>query len=480
MQTLNTFNIRNMLKPVNIIIAGGSGLWSEKNHYPAILSLKNKGLIVRVVAICDPVNPYLNQKGEIRNSLKQVIDSDRPVWIDTTGKQPDEIAQELDTLLDISAIIVATNPVHHFFYCKWALSRKINILCDKPIVTTVNSSSSPKAALGINKNFEILWNIYAKNRQADPSYLFCSPLRRRALEPFVEVQQSLQQISDRHQEDIRHMSVVVNGGIHKFPLEYLKGGAHGHIDGVGTLSHTSYHYIDIIAWYLKSTAQQLRFIDIELSNIIRVKDYLATKSYSALAKLIGDDSVTVSDHPELSTAILETELDFVFTLKLNNSKRQRLGTVTFTVNYTGFAPRQVQYDPEITEYAHSKKSGRMSSVFFDIHQGALQQWQIHKNDEAIADHKILLNHNLHPLIGDGSSPRVFENAYEGVTTTKDLFKNFIELLAGIKIAQKDIDLLSSIDSQKLTMRIYSAMYEKIAEDSANQHSLKTIDIRDYI
>jgi len=61
------------------------------------------------------------------------------------------------------------------------------------------------------------------------------------------------------------------------------------------------------------------------------------------------------------------------------------------------------------------------------------------------------------------------NSYESEThTPKDLFKSFIKICMKQKIPKKHLSMLSLVDDQKLTNRLYSMMYEKIAEEFYNK------------
>ena len=150
-------------KQINILIAGGSGLWAEKNHYSSLVALKNEGLEVKVVAICDPVNPQDTEPTEIRDNLKKILASDQPAWINPADFSQEELLARLDNFHEVTAldgIIISTNPTYHFIYCKWALTRGVNILCDKPLITAPNSSFDVDAACLAQKQYDELLNDY--------------------------------------------------------------------------------------------------------------------------------------------------------------------------------------------------------------------------------------------------------------------------------------------------------------------------------
>lgn len=459
--------MKRFSRAINLIVAGGSGLWAEINHYPSIIALKAKGFNVKVIAICDPIDPKSNQVNEKRENLKRILELDKPYWINPSVKNLQQLKKKLNNLLKkypLCAMIVSANPVHHYFYSKWALDNKINVLCDKPLVTTENSSFDPKSAALVQERYKELNALFIKNRKENPYYIFCSPLRRRSLEPFMKIAHELEEVYKKTGEGIRHMNVIINGGIHKYPSEYLKGGAHGHLDGVGTLCHTSYHYIDLIAWYLKVARGKIHSIEISLPYVLRVSEYLDMKGYNSLRDLI-EPNFKFQESIKIPQKVLNTELDFSFYLKLKDKKGNNIGQITFVVNYSTFAPRLTKYNPDVVEYAHDKYGGRMSSVYIDIHQGPLQQIQLIKNDEVVLGHNIELRKWLHPLLGEKQENWHYKHAYEkGILTSKGLFECFIKATMKLHLPKEELNLLSIIDGQNLTNRLYSAMYEKLAEE----------------
>ena len=363
------------------------------------------------------------------------------------------------------AIIITTNPTYHYFYCAWGIENNINILCDKPLVVNKNSSSDLKNAKSIQNNFENLERLYEKAKKKNSKYMLCTPLRRRALTPFIDIANNLSRVYKKTGEGIRYMSVITNGGLHRYPVEFLKGGAHGYLDGVGSLAHSSYHYIDIIAWYLKLAQGEATKIRIILPYIFRVKDYLSIKGYKNIKNLIEENSSKINDDIELSNNILSSELDFTFHLQLLNKKNIPLGLISYSSNHTTFTPRQVKYDSEITDNANNPLGGRMSQLYIDVHQGALQNWQLIKNDVVFHGNEITTIGRQHPLIGIPYRKTKYSEAYEkGTISPQDLVISFIKYSGSLKISNDHFSLLSTIDNQKLTNRLFSKFYEKIAED----------------
>ncbi len=444
------------------MIAGGSGFWAETNHYPAILELKSEAFPLKVLAIYDIRNPYSETN---RKNLRQILKIDEPAWINPEKFSDKEVESSLDLLhkeKKISAMIVSTDPSKHFVYSAWAAKHCISVLCDKPLVVCNNASFNIESAKKIAKQYDKLKALSLKAVKKNQHYIFCSPLRRRALAPFVKIANDLSKVYKRTGEGIRHMDVIINNGVNKFPKEFLKGGAHGYIDGIGSLAHSSYHYVDVMAWYIDSAPGEVIKLEISLPYVLRVRDYLKTEGYKGISKLISEKNGL---RAKLPSTVLNSELDFMFTLKMLDKKGDLLGLVTYVSNHTTFAPRVVKYSENVLEHANKKDGGRMSHIYMDVHQGALQTWQLIKNDVVFEGNSIRIKGRKHPGLGKRNEEILYKDAYDKETVTpKDLFKSFIKYSSGIKVLSKHLNLLSSFENQNLTNKIFSAFFELLAED----------------
>lgn len=468
--------MKNTNKSLNIIVAGGSGFWAECNHYPSLLSLKQEKMPIKVVAIIDVKDP---KKESNRPNLTKIIQDDYPLWINPSGRTEQELQTELSKLhkrYRIDIIIVSTNPAHHFFYSYWAVKNKINVLCDKPLVVTKNASFDLNKARLIQSNYDKLRDHVRLAKKENPRYIFCSPLRRRALTPFVTIATELEKIYKRTGEGIRYMNVIINGGVHKYPNEFVKGGAHGYLDGVGALSHSSYHYIDVIGWYLSIAKGKIAKLTVDLPYVFRVKDYLKIDGYKKLRELIGGGNFNFNEDIKIPEQVLNCELDFTFHIKLFDKKDSPIGLISYTSNHTTFTPRLTKFIPEMVEYTNDKLGGRMSQIYYDIHQGPLQNWQLIKNDVVFFGNNIHIKGRLHPTLGKQVKEYSYEEAYDkGTLTPKDLCMSFIKYTAGLKVSKKHLRLLSTFENQNLTNKLFSLFYEKIAEEYEirNNKLLKT-------
>ncbi|MEI7758963.1 MAG: Gfo/Idh/MocA family oxidoreductase [bacterium] len=460
------------MKKVNFLIIGGSGHLCEISHYPAIISMKNEGIKSRVVAICDPDNPRSLDPSHYkvgRENLNTVLSLDDPIWINPNSfKKPSQLRHYLSQIAKkekVDIVIIASNPSSHYYYSDWAVEEGINVLCDKPLVVVPDSSWKFEKAKLIEKRFRALYKKVEKAQKANPNYRFCTPLRRRPLTPFMNVAQELTSVYEQTKEGVTYINAVVNGGIHRYPIEFLKGGAHGYLDGVGSLSHSSYHYLDILAWYLQCAPGKIAKINVTLPYVFRVKDYMQKQGYGQLMQLNDEKPYIVEHGITLPDRVLNAELDFIVHLHLYDKEDKKIGLVSYTSNHTTFSPRTAKYNPKVLDHANNKNGGRMSNIYFDIQQGSVQNWSIMKNDVVFEENYIETTQRLHPKLGNSYTKKKYTNAYDSQTITlEDLFVSFVKKSAGIEVPENHDQHLQLLNSQKLTHRLFSATYELIALD----------------
>lgn len=472
-----------MGQKINFLIIGGSGHLCELNHYPAIRSMNKEGIATRVVAICDPQDPRSTNSDHYkvgRENLNAILSSDNPLWVNPADYTEHELKHrlsEIATKEKVDVVVIATDPTYHYFYADWAVSAGISVLCDKPLIVVPDASWKPEKAKLIEKRFQSLYKKVQKAQKVNPDYCLCVPLRRRALSPFVTIAESLRSVYDDTNEGITYMTAVINSGVHRYPIEFLKGGAHGYLDGVGSLSHSSYHYLDVIAWYLQCSPGKVAKISITLPYVARVRDYLARQGYSQLLQLNNEDPSLVASDITIPDRVLNAELDFTVQMHLYNNSNNKIGLITYTSNHTTFSPRTTKYDPQMLDHTNDENGGRMSHIYFDIHQGSVQNWSLLKNDVVFEGNEIEITQRLHSKLGKSHTSMQYADAYDSETVTlKDLFTSFSKKSVGIPVPKEHEEQLQLLHTQILTHRIFSAVYELIAQDYVDPGSRKEIII----
>ncbi|MEU2390463.1 hypothetical protein [Streptomyces sp. NPDC007369] len=112
---------------------------------------------------------------------------------------------------------------------------------------------------------------------------------------------------------------AVTGGHFRLPEEYALGNAHGYTHGVGALAFSSYHYIDLMAWYLGLAQGPLTALRITNHYVRRVGDYLDTGQNRALEALLRPLSPQPAALADLDRRTALAEMDFAFTRRSTDS-----------------------------------------------------------------------------------------------------------------------------------------------------------------
>lgn len=437
-----------------VILVGGSGFWSEQNHIRNLLSLRNES-DARVAVIIDIINPASLLRHE---NLQAILARDDPQWVNPSGfSSIDDVFAHIGFTPDL--VIISSNPETHYKYALYCAQNNIPVLIDKPVIMVANAASDISASRDINQEFNTLLKESAS--QSTPVY---THLRRRALPAFVKIRDELASNYEQTKAPLTHLTIQVNGGIHKLPAEFESDyGAHGYQNGVGSLSHSAYHYIDVMLWLFSAAIGTTETINIKLNYVKRVSDYLGSNGYSYIQALLGLGKVEVMTSSPLPAALLAAELDSGFTLELRDKRGYVVGAMTFNFNHTGFSPRQ--RGVELTNHSNFRDGGRMSQIYLDIHQSTVQHWQMIKNDVVFNGNTIGLVTRRHPSIGTDHEENRYTDAYDNIEFPME--RGLLRLLKNdSSITNEEMVKLGlkPLKDEAINMAVLGAFYELIASD----------------
>ncbi|HCE76028.1 MAG TPA: hypothetical protein DEP04_05310 [Dehalococcoidia bacterium] len=454
---------------ISILFVGGSGNWAEKHYYSALYRLRADSVEFKISVICDIVNPEAEDPTLYavgRDNLRCFLSEDRPEWLRFDRDKPSTTIMSLDELhakYNFGLVIISCDPNWHFFYSTWAIKKGINTVCEKPPLLTNCPGSNQESALTLARSFDELNRLVDGAKKNNPSYLFHIPLKNRRLRPFCYVSTNLQNVYERTGQGITHVNLTVNNGLHRFNTEFLNEGAHGYLDGIGSLAHSSYHYIDLIAWFVLSARADISSLRISVPYVMRIRDYVSSAGYSSLGSVLGckDDSCCF-----LPENVLSAELDFSISIALCDSNHNLIGNIAYHSNHMSFSSRTLGLDSNVMEPGNHKDGGKMKQVLLDVHQGAMQNFILIRNHDNNDKKSFALTHRCHPAIGESVSELVFDDdLYIKGSSTEDLLRLF--LTGGHR--QMDCRLtqiLSAWREDQLTHRIFAACYELISRQSS--------------
>lgn len=456
-----------------VLLVGGCGHWAAKeNHIPAILDMKKSGIPVNVVGICDPRDPGLESNTREMPLLAEIVNLDKPQWINPSNMTEQELHQELDRLAAdrrLDVVIIACNPVHHGAYLLWAASRGIHALCDKPIICTEDAAWNQSAAAQMKYEYD---NLLKLTEQHDPATApkIAIPLRRRANDAFLTTASELENLYQSHGQGVTNLNLVKNAGMYRLPAEYEFGDAHGYRSGVGSLSFSSYHFIDVLAWYLSIAPGDATHLSVSMPYIRRLRDYISTQEAFRLGGLIDGRKETASID-RLDERTLRCEVDFVFHADILDAAGKSLGLVAYSCFNNTYSHRTVGLSQaDQAGIVPFREKGRMSQFVLDLNQGNLQHIRMSKNDVVGEKYSIDIEKRTNPSVT--SEPKKvwrFENAHTGSKTTpQGLTREFIMMSAGKPFNSSIERQISYLPDQRLTHHLFSSFYQLIADEFSGE------------
>ena len=449
-------------------------MWSEANHIPNILKLKVKYPHVKVGAVCDTLDPYVQELEH--NNLKKLLHIDRSTWVKAQNNVEAPVDQ-LDALHHQDAfdvVVIACNPTAHYEYAMWAITRGVHVICDKPLIATKYASWNVEAAKDIFKKYTELRTAFKVALAKNPLLSFNLVLRRRSLEPFRLIADRLHEVQEGYGAGINHMNIISNSGVYKYPVEMASGsGAHDFTSGVGALSHSSYHYIDLMNWYLAAAPGDVAYIIPKLIKVTRVQDYLDANLYKSLMS-INNHAPEKEEHP-LTRSVRAAELDFAFNIGFYNSQGRLIGDANFISNHLSFSPRTRRSEKSVSNPAQYEDGGRTSHLYIDIHQSGLQNLQLLKNDRAFGQSNIRVELRSHPNLAYKERESLYYgNAYNRVEySLGDLFEEIVVSIGENRPVKND--MIPSILDDELNNRLFSKFYELIAKNYSTKQAQTSDD-----
>lgn len=200
---------------------------------------------------------------------------------------PTEVEQQLDQwreTYNINAIIIATEPLVHVVYGLWAVDRNLPILMDKPISTRVNAALEMSSAEGIFRDYKRL--SLASGSGSNPSAIFSINVQRRFHYGFQEVLKLIREVRDIFGQPITSFNSSHGDGQWRLPNELKSVNYHGYGEGYGKISHSGYHFIDVLTLFIGESLPPQKTIDSlsVVSSVIRPDGYMLQQTVDDLLK----------------------------------------------------------------------------------------------------------------------------------------------------------------------------------------------------
>lgn len=202
----------------------------------------NLALVIDLNSQRESIKKYL-----LENGFKNT----RIFTIDDKYKDDEHLSEELSSnllavcnTLEITHLIISTEPKGHFMYLEFALKNNINVLTDKPITVSKNMTSLRSIEKVRKQYYEIL--ELAKHSKGTCKVM-CQRQYHRGYEKIKEV---LTDVVDEYKMPITNIDIFHSDGAWEMPHDLEKEN-HPYKYGYGKLFHSGYHFIDLLSDFIK-------------------------------------------------------------------------------------------------------------------------------------------------------------------------------------------------------------------------------------
>lgn len=277
---------------VNIMLIG-LGAHAQRCYYP-VYQRDGKEYNFRIAYVIDlegreqSIESYLSAK----NELTPLVHYFPRECVACPELSPD-VTATLDKIVSdfsIKGVILATEPLAHMPYARWAIGRGLSVLVDKPISTHEDISTSQKAAEKIVQDYVELRELY---KQSVKKYgrVLCSVMAQRRYHPiFQKTKALLKEVFERTNCPVTSIQSFHADGQWRLPAEIVDIDYHPFNKGYGKCSHSGYHFFDIVISMLEAAekpGKRINNVDI-FTNFLRPADFLTQLCSEDYDKLFAD------------------------------------------------------------------------------------------------------------------------------------------------------------------------------------------------
>jgi predicted dehydrogenase len=376
------------------------------------------------------------------------------------------------------AIIISTGPLSHKPYALWGMQHGMHILLDKPVTAAIDAVNDVHAAASLEADYEELAETRA-SVHGDRAFVLCA---HRRYHPGFDLALSL--VSETARQTgcpVTNVHGYHSDGQWRLPEEILRQEHHSYHDGHGKVSHSGFHFLDMLYRFRKAGRVRGKEADgVEVTSAFLQPDgFLIQLSREDYRRFFGPsyDAVAPTPDRELSASFgrfgeLDVEASFTFT-----RAGVAVGLASASLLHGGFS-RRTWMQPGSDLY---KGNGRVKHEQHRIHMGPFFSLQVHScqakdNHEksSSADEEIGGNNHFEMWIFRNSGI-IGGEPFERLTF-KDLpaasgfhdDKLFIEqvkrgaveeFLAKIAGQIPDCDLRSDLSDHQMPVRLMSGLYQ---------------------
>ena len=328
----------------------------------------NLALVVELNSKKDVTKKYLTEMGFNHTKLFTIDDSIKDN-LHLPSKESNDLLVVCN-LLEITHIIVATEPKAHYMYIEFALKNNIHVLSDKPISVNKNMTSIKSINDIKNQYYELL--ELSKNSSG-----MCKIMCQRQYHKGYEyVKKLLNDVVKKYNIPITYIDIYHCDGNWEMPHDLNKEN-HPYKYGYGKLFHSGYHFIDLLSDFLKINMQlggtkkitkgevySNCFTPLDELNVFNIEDYKTIFKNQIIPEFYNDKR-----NFEFKKY---GEKNYYGLMKFTNDYNETITNVNLNLLHYGFSRRGW-----IQSKDYYKNNGRIRHERINIQVGTLLNIQIH-------------------------------------------------------------------------------------------------------
>lgn len=401
-------------------------------------------------------------------------------------------------LHNVKGVIISTEPRAHIMYARWALKKGISVLMDKPISTHVNISTDPEIPKNLLKDYRELKRIYITAKKKYKRLFFSLMAQRRWHPAFIKLKSLIREVFEKTNCPVTSIQTFHADGQWRLPFEIIDLDYHGFNQGFGEVSHSGYHFFDIVSWLIEVGENKNKSIDnVDIfTNFSRPSDFLYQLNLGDYKKIFPNFKKNNKYSQKKIDAISKKygEIDAFSSLAFKHGNKT-ITLASVNLAHNSFSKRGW---PSVNNKDLYKGNGRLRHESHFIEQGPFQAISLisyqsnevnpleTKNlygvgDEYHLDIHVFRNNNLFPKwktyeiinIKD-LSENIMNNLSRGhqEDARRQAVLEFAKFLNGEKIKPVS-DLL---DHEKSTKLIYG-VYKSAANRFSNKNPLVNVNLK---
>ncbi|WP_421321906.1 hypothetical protein [Aeromonas veronii] len=467
-------------KCINLLLIG-FGPHSKRIYYPLLeLSADDQDL-----NLCAAVE-LESSRTSVDNYLLDKHLKPEMIYIDDVYCQFEQLHDSVVLALNkvvkkhkINGVIIATEPLAHLSYAKWALESGLSILMDKPISSYEGVSTSVAMSEKIAKDYYELNDMYQRQRRIFPNLVFSLMAQRRYQTSFNLIKDRIDECFKKTNCPVTNVQTFHSDGQWRMPTEIVEQHYHPYNQGYGKCSHSGYHYFDIIPYVLESGLGYNKCYDsVDIFSLaVRPTDVLEQFNIGDYRKIFGSDifnEYNKYEQDELIQCFKEYgEVDCSSNIAFKKDKRI-ITSVSVNLTHNGYSQRNWVTAQGRDLY---KGNGRVSHESHIFQQGPFQTIHFHsyKSDESTngqdrvgtKEHLEIYIFRNHKMLG-GKHVEQFniddliemEGGRKGLVG-KSKAKAFYEFIAGMRGQISAEKMRSDFSKHEAGSILISAIYQSI-------------------